>query len=72
MLRWATLTIRDVSKQVEIPFTLAQGKGPKGESRLGVEAALTMNRFDYHVSWDSTGTVVGKDVKIELNVEAAK
>ncbi len=67
-----TLTIRDVSKQVEIPFTLAQGKGPKGDSRLGVDGALTLTRYDYHVSWDSTGALVGKDVKIELNVEAAK
>jgi polyisoprenoid-binding protein YceI len=67
-----TLTIRDVSKQVEIPFTLAQGKGPKGEPRLGVEGALTLSRYDYHVSWDSTGALVGKDVKIELNVEAVK
>ncbi len=66
------LTIRDVSKQVEIPFTLAQGKGPKGESRLGVEAALKLNRFDYHVNWDSTGTLVGKEPKIELNVEAVR
>ncbi len=67
-----TLTIRDVSKPAEIAFTLAQGKGPKGESRLGVEGALTLSRYDYHVSWDSTGTLVGKDVKIELNVEAVK
>lgn len=66
------LTIRDVTKQVEIPFTLAQGKGSKGESRLGVEGALTVTRYDYHVSWDSTGALVGKDVRIELNVEAVK
>jgi polyisoprenoid-binding protein YceI len=66
------LTIRDVSKQVEIPFTLAQGKGGKGESRLGVEAELTLNRYDYHVNWDATGALVGKNVKIELNVEAVK
>jgi polyisoprenoid-binding protein YceI len=67
-----TLTIRDASKQVEIPFTLAQGKGPKGESRLGVDGALMLNRYDYHVSWDSTGALVGKDVKVELEVEAVK
>lgn len=66
------LTIRDSTKQVEIPFTLGQGKGPKGESRLGVEGGLTVNRYDYHVSWDSTGALVGKDVKIELDVEAVK
>ena len=66
------LTIRDVSREVEIPFTLAQGKGPKGGPRLGVDASLTVNRFDYHVSWDKTGMLVGKDVNIELSVEAAK
>jgi len=66
------LTIRDVSKVVEIPFTLAQGKGPKGEPRIGVEGSLTINRFDYHVAYDSTGLLVGKDVNIELSVEAVK
>jgi polyisoprenoid-binding protein YceI len=67
-----TLTMKDATKQVEIPFTLAQGKGPKGESRLGVDGGLTLNRYDYHVSWDSTGALVGKDVTIELEVEAVK
>jgi polyisoprenoid-binding protein YceI len=66
------LTLRDVTKVVEIPFTLAQGKGPKGEARIGVEATLTINRFDYHVSYDSTGLIVGKDVTIDLSVEAVK
>ena len=66
------LTIRDVTRQVEIPFTLAQGKGPKGEARLGVEAALSVDRFDYHVAYDPTGLGVGKVVQIELNVEAAQ
>jgi polyisoprenoid-binding protein YceI len=43
----------------------------RGEARLGVEGALTINRFDYHVSYDSTGVTVSKDIKIELSVEAA-
>jgi polyisoprenoid-binding protein YceI len=66
------LTIRDVTREVEVPFTLAQGQTPKGQQKLGVDAALTVNRFDYHVSFDSTGLLVGKDVNIELSVEAAK
>ena len=66
------LTIRDVTKQVEIPFTLAAGKSMKGEPRLGVEATLTINRYDYHVSYDPTGLGVSKDVNIELSVEAGK
>ena len=66
------LTIRDVTRDVEIPFTLAQGKSPKGQPRLGVDATLVLNRFDYHVSWDKTGTLVGKDVNIELSIEAGR
>jgi polyisoprenoid-binding protein YceI len=64
------LTIKDVTKQVEIPFTLAQGKGTKGESRLGALGNLTINRLDYHVS--KLPGVVGDDVNIELSVEAVK
>jgi polyisoprenoid-binding protein YceI len=66
------LTIRDVTKQVEIPFTLAQGKGMKGESRLGAEGSLAINRFDYKVAYDPTGLGVGKEVKIDVSVEAIK
>ncbi len=65
------LTIRDVTKQVEIPFTLATGKGMKGEARLGVEGTLVINRYDYHVSYDPTGLGVSKEVNIELSIEAA-
>ncbi len=64
------LTIKDVTKQVEIPFTLSRGKGPRGEPRLGIDAAITINRFDYNVNYDKTGVTVGKEVKIELSVEA--
>jgi polyisoprenoid-binding protein YceI len=66
------LTIRDVTKPVEIPFTLAQGKGAKGEPRLGAEGSLKINRYDYHVSYDPTGMGVGKDVSIDLSIEAGK
>jgi polyisoprenoid-binding protein YceI len=57
---------------VESPFTLAKGKGMKGEPRLGVEGSLTINRFDYHVSYDPTGMGVSKEVKIDLSIEAGK
>ncbi len=66
------LTMKDVTKQVEIPFTLAAGKGMKGEPRLGIEGTLGINRFDYHVSYDPTGLGVSKDVNIELSAEAGK
>jgi polyisoprenoid-binding protein YceI len=66
------LTIRDVTKQVEIPFTLAQGKGPKGDPRLGVEGSLTINRLDYKVGSTIPAMAVGTDIKIDLEVEAQK
>lgn len=69
-----TLTIRGVSKEIALPFTLGGPIKMGNNSRLGTEASLTINRQDYGVSWnrmlDVGGVVVGDDVKIELNVEA--
>ncbi|HEX8924172.1 MAG TPA: YceI family protein [Terriglobales bacterium] len=64
------LTIKDVTKQVEVPFTLTQGKNMKGVPELGVEAHLPLDRTEYHVSYDPNGMVVSKNVNIELDVEA--
>jgi polyisoprenoid-binding protein YceI len=69
------LTIRDVTRDVEIPFTLSSGKGMSGKPRLGVDASLVIDRFDYNVNFGKSGPmsgVVGKDVKIDLEVEAEK
>ena len=49
----------------------------KGEKRIGVEGGVTINRQDYHVTWnmpmmDGQGVIIGNDVKITLNVEATK
>jgi polyisoprenoid-binding protein YceI len=71
------LSIKGVSKEVTFPFTLT---GPitdiMGKPRLGAEAALTINRQDYGITWNKTldngGLLVGNDVKIELSVEAVK
>jgi len=69
-----TLTIRGVSKSVDLPFEL---KGPVDTGKgkiMGVHAGLTINRKDYNVSWSGTmdqgQLVVSNDVKIDLNVEA--
>jgi polyisoprenoid-binding protein YceI len=63
------LTMKDVTKQVELPFTLNQAEA-NGKKALGVDSELTINRFDYHINWDPTGATVTKDVKIEINLEA--
>lgn len=70
-----TLSIRGVSREVAIPFTVTgKVKDQRGNTRIGVEASLTINRQDYGVTWnralDAGGVVVGNDVKIELNIEA--
>ncbi len=72
-----TLTLRGVSKEVSFPFTLTGPvQDPWGNTRIGAEAGLTINRQDYGVSWNKTldtgGVLVGDNVKIELAVEAVK
>lgn len=70
------LTMRDITREVHIPFTLV---GPidtgNGQKRVGIEGRLTVNRFDWGLKWDRTietgGLVVAEDVRIELNIEAA-
>ncbi|MGH9805584.1 MAG: YceI family protein, partial [Candidatus Acidiferrales bacterium] len=69
------LTIRGVTKEIELPFTLA---GPVtavgGRPRLGAEAAVAVNRHDFQVSWnrflEGAGFVVGDEARIDIQVEA--
>ncbi len=65
------LTMKGVTHQIMLPITLARAE-VKGKTRLGIEAGTTLNRFDYNISYDSTGASVGKDIKIDINVEAVK
>ncbi len=69
-----TLTIRGVSKNVDLPFKLNGPISAMGGKLLGAEAGLTINRQDYGVSWSKTldggSLVVSNDVKIDINVEA--
>jgi polyisoprenoid-binding protein YceI len=68
------LTIRDVTREVAIPFELAGPiKSGNGQKRLGAEGGLVINRFDYGLKWNritEAVAVVGPDVRIELNVAA--
>ena len=70
-----TLTIKDVTKEVEIPFEITgRIPGRRGGYRLGVHATLEINRKDYNIQFnrilDGGGLVVSDMVKIELNIEA--
>lgn len=68
------LTIRDVTREVTIPFELAGPmKSANGQKRIGAEGSLVVNRFDYGLKWNRMAeavAVAGQDVRIELNVEA--
>jgi polyisoprenoid-binding protein YceI len=68
-----TLTIKNVSKDVELPFEINKLETPRG-TLIGVGASTQINRQDYGVSWsrklDNGGLAVSDDVKIELNLEA--
>jgi polyisoprenoid-binding protein YceI len=63
-----TLTIRGVSKDVDIPFEL---KGPADAGRgkvMGAHGSLTVKREDFGVG--KASPMIGGDIKIDLYVEA--
>ena len=48
------LTIRGVTRQVELPFQLFGPIEAMGSTRLGADATLTIDRKEYGVSWSRT------------------
>jgi polyisoprenoid-binding protein YceI len=74
---YGPLTIHGVTKDIELPFTIAGTiKDQMGRSHLVAQSSLTINRKDYGLTWNRAleggGVLVGEDVKIDLNVEAVK
>ena len=67
------LTIKDVTKEVEMPFELNTLKTSRG-TVIGATAELKINRTDYHVTWNRAleggGVMVSDEVKIEISIEA--
>jgi polyisoprenoid-binding protein YceI len=71
------LTIKDVTKQIEFPFTFTGAvKDPWGGTRFGIEAQTKINRRDYGINYGnalaSGGFDVGGEVTIDLRLEAVK
>jgi polyisoprenoid-binding protein YceI len=65
------LTIKDVTKTVEIPFDLTVVNSQRGPA-IGASATFKVNRNDYHVAKAGVmdnGATVGNDITIELNIE---
>ena len=71
------LTLKGVTRQVSLPFTITGAvKDPWGNTRFGVNAKTTINRRDYGITWGKTmeggGLDVGNEVTINLQLEALK
>jgi polyisoprenoid-binding protein YceI len=70
------LTIREVTREVELRFQLFGPIEAMGSKRIGADATLTIDRKDYGVSWsrtlDNGGLVVSDEVTLELHVELIK
>jgi polyisoprenoid-binding protein YceI len=71
------LTIKGVTKPVEIPFTLSGPiTDPWGNQRIAAEGSTKINRRDFGVTYarkmQDGSAVVGDEVKISLEIEAVK
>jgi polyisoprenoid-binding protein YceI len=70
-------TLKGVTKQVALPFTITGAiKDGQGNTRFGVDAQTTINRRDYGINWGKPlsggGIDVGNEVNIRLQLEAVK
>jgi polyisoprenoid-binding protein YceI len=71
------LTIRDVTLPVVIDAEmLGFVNTPFGDERVGFTGTAKINREDFGLTWnmaiEAGGVVVGKELKLELNVEAIR
>ncbi len=69
-------TLKGVTKQIAIPFTMVGIiKDQRGNMHIGIAATTTINRQDYGVKWsqklDNGSLAVDDIVKIDLQIDAA-
>lgn len=74
---YGDLTIRGNTRNVELRGKFrGEVKDPWGNSKAGFEAKGKINRQDFGLSWNKTldtgGLVVGNEVEIGLEIEAAR
>lgn len=74
---YGDLTLKGVTKQVQLPFTITGAvKDPWGNTRFGINAETKINRRDYGINYGNTmaqgGLDVGNEVTINLHLEAVK
>lgn len=68
------LSIHGITRQITLDFEyLGPIKSPFGETCIGFNASTNLNREDFGMTWNQLmedGIMVGKDVRINLNLEA--
>ena len=74
---WGDLTIKDVTREVELNLTFAgTSVDPWGGTRVGFEGVTTVNRKDWGLSWnvalETGGFLVSEKVKLTLDIAAVK
>ncbi len=70
-------TIRDVTKEITLDVEYrGMVKDPWGNTKAGFKITGDINRFDYNLKWNALvetgGLVVGKDVKMIIDLELQK
>ncbi|GAA5097181.1 YceI family protein [Chryseobacterium ginsengisoli] len=67
------LTIKDVTRDISVPVTFGGvTKNQQGKEVMGIQTTFKVNRLDYDIKYDPTGTGVAKDVDVSLYFELAK
>ena len=74
---WGNLTIRDRTREVELPATFnGVATDAFGRTRAGFEATTTIDRKNWGVAWNAPleagGFLVGDKVKLNIDVSAIK
>ncbi|MDX9786532.1 MAG: YceI family protein [Desulfobacterales bacterium] len=72
-----TMTVKDVSQKITLPFTFFGAKQHPFDPKLevaGFEARMDIDRLAYHVGYGKFYQmgVVGKDVKVLISIEATR
>jgi polyisoprenoid-binding protein YceI len=70
------ITIKGVTKPIELTGTIAGGSDPWGNERVGIEVEGVIDRRDFDLSWNqplpSGGVLVANEVKLLVSAETVK
>lgn len=71
------LTIKDITKSVTIDFEEnGSARDPFGNTRVGFEGDVTVNRKDWGLTWNAAletgGVLVSEKIKLEFDISAIK